>query len=281
MILSCLKVQVGLYTRFLQPLKQDIVLYQWCCAMTLCTKGSELQHAGHYLCELNHLPRFHAFERMLGHSCKWNYPIKSSFPDVATGGILSKVRRKLGLLEVSKMRLMASAVFLYEACVDDVNISTFFTRYQLPDTFLSWFLVMELHVWMCLVRVMKEGDKGRFVRNKVVEAMWKDVDMRLSKLGESSAAKKREGKKELLSHFQASLFSYDEGLLSDDKILAAAIWRILFCYSCTSPILLEELVHYVRKQVDYLDSQSSEAIITKGKLQWAPLSESLCVRKFT
>ncbi|XP_076317676.1 ubiquinol-cytochrome c reductase complex assembly factor 1 isoform X2 [Tachypleus tridentatus] len=248
MILACLKAQVGLYTPFLHVVKQNFTLYQWCCAMTICTNRNKLQYAGHCVCELNHLPRFREFERMLGHSCKWNHPIKNSFPDEVTGGVLSKVKRKLGLLDVSKMRLMASAVFLYEACVDDVNVSVFFSRYRFPDTFLSWFLVMELHVWMCLVRVMKEGDKGRFMRNKVVEAMWKDVDVRLSKLGESSTAKKKEGKQELQNHFQASLFSYDEGLLSDDKILAAAIWRILFCYSCTSPIFLEELVHYVRKQ---------------------------------
>ncbi|XP_076342629.1 uncharacterized protein LOC143242900 isoform X6 [Tachypleus tridentatus] len=31
------------------------------------------------------------------------HPIKSSFPDEVTGGVLSKVKRKLGLLEVSKM----------------------------------------------------------------------------------------------------------------------------------------------------------------------------------
>jgi cytochrome b pre-mRNA-processing protein 3 len=52
----------------------------------------------------------------------------------------------------------------------------------MPDTFNSWFLVTELHVWMLMVRAMAEGDEGRFVRNNIVEAMWEDVITRVKKL---------------------------------------------------------------------------------------------------
>jgi cytochrome b pre-mRNA-processing protein 3 len=53
---------------------------------------------------------------------------------------------------------------------------------QMPDTFYSWFLVTELHVWMLMVRTMAEGEEGRFVRNNIVEAMWEDVITRVKKL---------------------------------------------------------------------------------------------------
>jgi len=52
----------------------------------------------------------------------------------------------------------------------------------MPDTFYSWFLVTELHVWMLMVRTMAEGEEGRFVRNSIVEAMWEDVSTRAKRL---------------------------------------------------------------------------------------------------
>jgi hypothetical protein len=52
----------------------------------------------------------------------------------------------------------------------------------MPDTFYSWFLVTELHVWILMVRTMAEGEEGRFVRNNIVEAMWEDVSTRVKKL---------------------------------------------------------------------------------------------------
>nr|CAD7400714.1 unnamed protein product [Timema poppensis] len=59
-------------------------------------------------------------------------------------------------------------------------------EFKLSDTFLSWFLVTELHVWMVLVRLMAEGKDGRFARNVVVEAMWSDTNTRAKKLGVGS-----------------------------------------------------------------------------------------------
>ena len=56
----------------------------------------------------------------------------------------------------------------------------------MPNTFNSWFLVTELHVWLLLTRLMAEGsetgEKGRFMRNSIVEAMWNDVNSRAKKI---------------------------------------------------------------------------------------------------
>lgn len=56
----------------------------------------------------------------------------------------------------------------------------------MPDTFFSWFLVTELHVWMLMVRFMAEGEEGKLVISKVVEAMWHDVLLRAELLGVSN-----------------------------------------------------------------------------------------------
>lgn len=55
----------------------------------------------------------------------------------------------------------------------------------MPDTFFSWFLITELHVWMLMVRFMAEGKYGKIARNILVEAMWDDIEIRTKKLGVS------------------------------------------------------------------------------------------------
>lgn len=56
---------------------------------------------------------------------------------------------------------------------------------SMPDTFNSWFLVTELHVWMLMAKAMEYGPDGRVIRNKIVEAMWNDVNDKAKKLGVS------------------------------------------------------------------------------------------------
>lgn len=54
---------------------------------------------------------------------------------------------------------------------------------------------------------------------------------------------------ELSQQFQAAMIGYDEGLLSDDKTLAGAVWRTFLQRDCSEPENVERLVHYIRKQV--------------------------------
>ena len=53
----------------------------------------------------------------------------------------------------------------------------------MPDTFLSWFLVMELHVWMVSVRLMADVNHGKRMRDELLNMMWEDHDKRIKKLG--------------------------------------------------------------------------------------------------
>lgn len=57
---------------------------------------------------------------------------------------------------------------------------------NLPDTFNSWFIITELHLWMIFVRLMNESTRGKMIRNFVVEALWNDVEFRSKKLGHVS-----------------------------------------------------------------------------------------------
>jgi hypothetical protein len=66
---------------------------------------------------------------------------------------------------------------------------------------------------------------------------------------------------------------YEEGILSDDHGLAAALWRTFFNQKCEDLRHLELLVEYVRKQMQYLDSMNGEGLLLTGEVRWRPLAE--------
>merc|ERR1712168_938228 len=188
-------------------------------------------------------------------------------------GFLNKMARKLGWLDHSRSKLKRSGYVLYEKTLEQVNMEEFFQVCELPDTFYSWFLIMELHIWMLMVRLMDDGEEGRFVRNCLVEAMWEDVDQRSKKLGASNASARRAQVDQILEQFQATLFHYDEGLMIDDKALAGALWCHLFSKDCIDPERIECVLQYIRKQISMLDGISRDDMLLDCDIKWTPLLE--------
>lgn len=190
-------------------------------------------------------------------------------------GILGRFWQGLGLpskLKYKKMILKNAGLRLYLCCVELVDHDQFSKEFALPDTFNTWFRITELHIWMCMVRLAREGKEGMFVRNKLMQFMWLDVDKRTRKLGDgTSFTSRREGILNIGAHFKATLFAYDEGLLSDDTVLAGALWRNFFEMDCKDVTHLENLVHYVRKQLQYLELQDSSSVIKDGLIKFLPL----------
>jgi cytochrome b pre-mRNA-processing protein 3 len=167
-------------------------------------------------------------------------------------------------------------VLLYENVADTLNYREFFDEFDMPDTFNSWFLVTELHVWMLLMRVMGEGPEsgqdGRFLRNCIVEAMWADVQTRSKKLSLDNPSAARAQVQILSEQFQATLINYDEGLTGDDKSLASALWRRFFDMHCDDFTKLEKLVKYVRRTTKLLESLGRDELI-KPQIQWLKINE--------
>lgn len=174
-------------------------------------------------------------------------------------------------------KLKFSSYFLYETVADQLNYAEFFDKFQLQNTFNSWFLVTELHIWMLLVRSMAEGAErnqdGRFLRNTIVEAMWNDVSSRAKKLGAHNPGMVRKQTEILGQQFQAALINYDEGLLNDDKVMAGALWRRFFQKECDDFSQLDLLVKYVRAQMHMLDNLDRNSFVVKPKVKWLSLAE--------
>ncbi|XP_063243974.1 ubiquinol-cytochrome-c reductase complex assembly factor 1 [Bacillus rossius redtenbacheri] len=183
-------------------------------------------------------------------------------------GFLKRLSRRMGWLDHSRSILRMSGYLLYENVADKVDYARFFKEFDMPDTFLSWFVITELHLWMLMVRMTAEGKEGEFVRNCMLNALWDDATVRAKKLEQGSPAGVREQLNVLSEEFHASLFGYDEGLLSGDRVLAGALWRRFFQLQCRHPLHLESLVQFVRQQVKLLDGVTREEILLRPDIRW-------------
>ncbi|EAT36901.1 AAEL011048-PA [Aedes aegypti] len=202
-------------------------------------------------------------------------PAQAKASDEGKEGFIKRFIKKMGWIDNSRVRLRVSSCTLYESVADNINYDEFFTYFKMPDTFNTWFLITELHVWMLLVRSMAEGaekdDAGRFLRNCIVETMWNDVTTRAKQLSAHNPSVVRPQIQLLSEQFQAALISYDEGVSFDDKALASALWRRFFSGHCKDYEQLELLVKYVRKQIAMLDGTSRYDFAIKPKIKWLPL----------
>lgn len=199
-----------------------------------------------------------------------NTTIITQSPFKYEGSWFMKMRHKIGMGPANRFALARASIFHYEACTDKLDPIKYFELFQLPDTLYSFYLIVQLHVWMCQARSMREGSEGRRLRNEIVERMWQDFDTRLSKIEVYSAKKRKSILNDLLYHHQGAIFSYDEGLLADDKTLANALWRTLYSKDTIDPRLLELAVKYVRIQMNHVRSIDPREWCLNGKFDWAP-----------
>jgi len=193
--------------------------------------------------------------------------------------LVQRLYNKLfGGVPVTKLR--ASGYILLTHCAQRTDILKFFDTFNMPDTFYSWFLVTELHVWLLGVRLMAEGDQGRLVRNSMVEALWVDCENRAKAIGDMSLSARSKQIAGVAEEFQAALFIYDEGLLGSDMQMANALWRRFFLCMRESeedavpvpdPEKLLKLVNYVRNVSHYLENLDGVEVIVKNELSWPKL----------
>eukprot|EP00051_Salpingoeca_urceolata_P014084 m.178274 g.178274 ORF g.178274 m.178274 type:complete len:317 (+) comp17979_c2_seq3:1525-2475(+) len=168
--------------------------------------------------------------------------------------------------------LTRSARKLYLACADPQSERDLMTTCRLPDTFQSWFLVTQLHVWMCLVRLKQEGKEGSIAYKQLVTLLWQDVEYRMS-LTLDDVTVARESKRELHAMFYGLVFAYDEGLVGDDHVLAAALWRNL-CHAKKNQATMADLAavtSYVRREMEALDKVPTEKLLTHGEIKFGKL----------
>ncbi|XP_063958247.1 ubiquinol-cytochrome-c reductase complex assembly factor 1-like [Lytechinus pictus] len=222
---------------------------------------------------LDHCVSQSCHQRFLGTSSPCNALTKRStlLPEEKPG-IMTRMLDSVGIsgnFRFNRFKMRVAGLNMYQACADGYDFETFFRACNMPDTLFSWFLIMELHVWMCMVRLKQEGREGKYMTHYLILSMWHDIQARGKLMGIPSV-KMKESLSKMVEQFNGALFAYDEGLLSNDKVLAAALWRNLFLRNCDDPERLANMVEYVRQQVQYLDSLDSSKLLQVGRIKWQP-----------
>jgi len=170
-----------------------------------------------------------------------------------------------------KFRMSRSGLKLYLCCTELVQFDELFDYLEIPDTYLSYFLLLHLHIWIVMTRLAQEGDEGTFTKKAMLTYLWEDMTERTKKMATKGVLKNRhESLGELHGQSTAALFSYDEGALGDDRVLAGSLWRILFQKDCNDPQKIARMVHYVRKQLAHLDRQPSDTLLYHGIITFLP-----------
>lgn len=61
--------------------------------------------------------------------------------------------------------------------------------------------------------------------------------------------------------------------MSEDRVMAAALWRRFFEMNCEDYERIERMVKYVRSQVQMLDNLSRQDFLIKPKIPWQDLDK--------
>jgi cytochrome b pre-mRNA-processing protein 3 len=189
-------------------------------------------------------------------------------PAIVKPGLFTRFAEAMGYqgsYRYSQKTMTVSGIRLYLCIQKQIDYDKFFKLCEARDVFVSFSLITYLHVWMISVRLAQEGRSGEYVKQQLVQAMWDDIAKRINVLATLKTKTKRESYEKLNNIFRAALFGYDEGILSDDCILAAAIWRHLLEMRDIGDLrVLTRLCEYVRKNVKHLDGIQENEIMVHG-----------------
>jgi len=136
---------------------------------------------------------------------------------------------------------------------------------ELDDSFVIWFCMVNIHIWMIGSRVSREGKDGKLMFETILRIMWEDVEERLKKF-EDMTQSNLTWKNRLKNYYREVNLNFhllDEGIGGSDADLASSLWSILTMKNQTNLQAwhLETLVYYIRQATFELDKLSMEEMI--------------------
>ncbi|BFZ60398.1 Serine carboxypeptidase 3 [Saitoella coloradoensis] len=106
----------------------------------------------------------------------------------------------------------------------------FYQDCKLTPSLTTWFQITQIHVWMLLVRIRALPiDQKKRYSQRLVDYYFEDVEMRIR--GQYKITSGRVATtmlKDYYDQFRGSTLAYDEALMKDDTVFAAALWRNVF-----------------------------------------------------
>lgn len=215
-------------------------------------------------------------------SLSTNYEMKSqnlNLPVVTKQSMFQQMKEFIGLqgsLKYPQPVLTYASYRLYMSIQYQVDYDKFFKLCESPDTMYSFCLINFLHIWLVSIPLMHFGQTGLYVRKALYRNMWKDIETRDRKLKKPM---KKEDKVKTYTHlndiFRGFLVGFDEGLLSDDTVLAGAVWRHLFEQAPIKDYAnLAKIVDYIRKNAQHLDGINEIDYLKYGIVTFIGMDET-------
>ncbi|KAI3402493.1 CBP3 [Candida oxycetoniae] len=148
----------------------------------------------------------------------------------------------------------------------------YYQTLALPISFSQQVQIIILHYWILSVRMRALPSKyAKEYQKKLVDRIFSDLETRMNtELGIKSGRIIEGYLKDFHTQFLGSVLSYDEGLMTDDITLAAALWRNVFNAKEDADIRhVEALLVYVRSQL-YVLSKMTDRAFGFGKFKFVP-----------
>lgn len=177
-----------------------------------------------------------------------------------------------GLDNSVKSILDRASAQLYYNCADNYDFPRLCEMFGLGDYMSSWYKLTLLHNWMVLLRLHNDFDAKAYIRLQrgLLSTMWLDIDARLKIISDelNQVVTSENDMKHMHGLHLQTFFEYDEGFLSDDRVLAGAIWRCLYMQREADPIHVLRVVTYIRSTVAWLDTLETNQILVEGIKEW-------------
>uniref|UniRef100_A0A914CDX9 Ubiquinol-cytochrome c chaperone domain-containing protein n=1 Tax=Acrobeloides nanus TaxID=290746 RepID=A0A914CDX9_9BILA len=191
--------------------------------------------------------------------------------------ILLKVFKKVHLKDTKPLTsedadiLDRAGLKLQYDCANNFPYLELIKAFGMPDHISSWYKLTLLHTWLVLLRLQVSLEAAAYfrLRHTLFRAMWNDIEKRVDQIKHELEIKggvKKDLRKMSMLYYQA-VYELDEGVLGDDTVLAAALWRNIYSCEEFDPIQLNALVRYVRATIFWLDTLDANTIIIDG-IKW-------------
>jgi hypothetical protein len=137
-------------------------------------------------------------------------------------GIMAKIRRKLLFSKRSIVNLQAWQLYLNARKQSELK-----EWQDLGDSFLIWYNLMMLHLWLVFTRLRScEPKLNHRISHDIINKFWRDVNfelMAITNVGDKLLVSKY--RKQLFPIYWGTMLAYDEGMYKGDPVLADALWR--------------------------------------------------------
>eukprot|EP01112_Ceratiomyxa_fruticulosa_P016724 TRINITY_DN5096_c0_g1_i3.p1 TRINITY_DN5096_c0_g1~~TRINITY_DN5096_c0_g1_i3.p1 ORF type:complete len:296 (+),score=58.30 TRINITY_DN5096_c0_g1_i3:1083-1970(+) len=203
------------------------------------------------------------------------------------GGIFSKIF--CFFFTDPTMRFVVASK-LYESCKAQAERPEFLEYWNLDNNFRSWFVLNLLHVWMCMVGLRVYEREGNRISQRLFEIFWEEAERRLVHVENvKNPMILSKNLNIFYRQYHGSVFSFDEGMISSDMVLADALWRNVFGmgeqFDKNKKLSLDEkaieieykkddlaaqrlfsAVEYVRRELQFLELSREHTI--EGIVKW-------------